>query len=99
MAEQLSYMMPDQPNQLSKEKKVAAELEDAIAERIAHVRNMSAVGDENNSNQDEYAPIEEYCKSLFSEITQQSEMGVDPSASQMNAAQALALLAAKSEES
>ena len=93
-------MMPGQSNQLSKEKKAVAELEDAIAERIAHLKDMSAMNEANENNQNEYAPIEEYCKSLFSEITQQSEVEIiDPSASQMNAAQALALLAAKSDES
>lgn len=99
MAEQLSYMMPDQSNQLSNEKKAIAELEDAVAERIFHLKDMSLTPSLDPSNNN-YCPMEEVCHSLFSnivrdEMTEQSDVEVIHSVSQLNAAQALALLGAE----
>ena len=92
MSEQLSYMMPGKPNQLSDEKKAIAELEDTVAERIFYLKQMStATGESNNSHA--FSPMEEYCTNLLSKVNvHQSDEVLDHTASQMNAAQALALL-------
>jgi hypothetical protein len=98
MAEQLSYMMSGNFNQLSNEKKAIAELEDAVAERIFHLKDMSSLidGDDNNSS---FEPMDAFCNELFSKIYNDADRAVvDASASQMNAAQALALLGAHSTE-
>ena len=89
----LSFMMPGQTNQLSIEKKAIAELEDVVAERIFHFKDMPSLTECNSI--DTFEPMEEFCKTLFSKI----QPVVDPSASQMNAAQALALLGTNSTES
>ncbi|KAL7508490.1 hypothetical protein ACHAXN_005563 [Cyclotella atomus] len=91
MAEQLSYMMSGSSNQLSNEKKAIAELEDAVAERIFHFKDMSSLMDGDDTSN--FEPMDEFCNALFSKI-RDVERAVDPSASQMNAAQALALLGA-----
>lgn len=92
MSEQLSYMIPGKPNQLSVEKKTIAELEDTVAERIFHLKDMSTATEESNKSH-AFSPMEEYCTNLLSKvIVQQSDEVLDPTASQMNAAQALALL-------
>lgn len=98
MAEQLSYMMSGNSNQLSNEKKAIAELEDAVAERIFHLKDLSSLMDGDTINSS-FEPMDVFCNALFSKIHGDAEQAVvDPSASQMNAAQALALLGAHSTE-
>jgi hypothetical protein len=98
MAEQLSYMMSGSSNQLSNEKKAIAELEDAVAERIFHLKDLSSLMDSDTINSS-FEPMDVFCNTLFSKIYDDSDRAVvDPSASQMNAAQALALLGAHSTE-
>lgn len=84
-------MMPGQTNQLSNEKKAIAELEDAVAERIFSLKDMSSLS-ESSGSRNTFVPMDEFCKTLFSKIHVEQQM--DPSVSQMNAAQALALLGA-----
>ena len=94
MAEQLSFMISGKSNQLSNEKKAIAELEDTVAERIFQVKDMSASLVECSGD---FEPMDEFCSVLFSKIYHEDQY-VDPSASQMNAAETLALLGTKSTE-
>lgn len=107
MAEQLSWMMPDQSHLLSSEKRAIAELEDAVAERIFHLRDISTRQDTAGSNDNDnlFRPIDEFCSSLFSKMimpmapqkifTEQSDVNTNYSTSQLNAAEALKLLGDK----
>ncbi|KAL3795654.1 hypothetical protein HJC23_002061 [Cyclotella cryptica] len=108
MAEQLSWMIPGQSHLLSSEKRAIAELEDAVAERIFHLKDISTLHDaESNCNDSLFRPMQEFCSSLFSDVvmpmareslsTEQSDVNIDYSTSQLNAAEALKLLGGKPE--
>jgi hypothetical protein len=107
MAEQLSWMMPGQSHLLSSEKRAVAELEDAVAERIFHLKDISTLQDTAGShdNINSISPMDEFCKALFSKdvmpmaqnkmFTEQSDVNTDYTTSQLNAAEALNLLGGK----
>jgi len=95
MAEQLAYMTPGRPNQLSNEKKTIAELQDTVSERIFYLKEISGSDDEDTNNI--FSPMEEYCTLLLAKVDAPAEQygEVHHTASQINAAQALALLGGK----
>ena len=95
MAEQLAYMTPGRPNQLSNEKKTIAELQDTVSERIFYLKEISGSDDEDINNI--FSPMEEYCNLLLAKVDAPAEQygEVHHTTSQINAAQALALLGRK----
>ena len=102
MADQLSWVVaPGQSHLLSNEKRAIAELEDAVADRIFHLKEMSTLvtkSDDSNAITS-FCSMDEFCASLFSKvqlpIDQMEDQEHDYSTSQLNAAEALKLLGTK----